>query len=81
MTYSRPVMSYSPDIVLDENGEDHYGYSGTVVIGQTGATVDPSFQINDATGERIYEQIVDPEAAEEYSTEDLYLDAIRDAYP
>lgn len=81
MTYSRPAYTYTPDVVEDSNGQEHLADTGQAIIRQTGQTIDPVFEIDDETGERIYQDIPDPEATHEYSTDELYINAINEAYP
>lgn len=76
MTYSRPGMSYVPDIAIDENGQEYYS-EGSVIIGQTGATVDPNAVEDLETGElEIVEDVIQvPEDldAPEYIPEEVEL--------
>ena len=83
MTYNnRPPMSYVPDVVLDENGQEHYGDSGSVVIGHTGSTIDPTTTINELTGEQqVQEQVVNPEEdldAPEYQSLEVQMAEVSD---
>lgn len=69
-------MSYVPDIAVDEYGQEYYS-EGSVIIGQTGATIDPTTQENFETGEleTVEDVIQDPEDldAPEYIPDEVEL--------
>lgn len=81
MTYNRPGMTVVPDIVLDANGQEHYGDSGTVVIGRTGSTIDPNQVTDEATGITFNEEVQNPEQdldAPEYESLEVQMATVSD---